>query len=107
MGEVPSLPRLLHSILTTAFNRADMVPADYEGPAEAIIGQVRHMAEAVLAAFLGMVEGEVLDQELSLQVEQVRVLADLHTSPSPSHASGVEVAVRVGVAARMTHLGLG
>ena len=53
MGEVPSLPRLLHSILTTAFNRADMVPADYEGPAEAIIGQVRHMAEAVLAAFQG------------------------------------------------------
>ena len=59
------------------------------------------------AAFLGMVEGEMLDQELSLQVEQVRGLADLHTSPSPSHASGVEVAVRVEVAARMTHLGLG
>ena len=49
----------------------------------------------------------MLDQELSLQVEQVRGLADLHTSPSPSHASGVEVAVRVEVAARMTHLGLG
>ena len=83
VGEVPSLPRLLPSILTTAFACVSQVPAALTEVAT----QVKHTyntAKGVLTAFLLVVEGmkvrTVLDEELESLVELCRDLAGLHTT---------------------------